>query len=64
MDASGERDIELQRASGDLIDELKSKLLSLLWKFTGGQRQVHRWAQCGKTEKLRALVSRQSQSAY
>lgn len=57
MDASGDRDIELQRASGDLIDELKAKLPPLLWKSTGEHRQIHRWAQCAQTEKLRTLVS-------
>ncbi|KMU87941.1 hypothetical protein CIHG_05708 [Coccidioides immitis H538.4] len=56
MDAPGDRDIELQRASGDLIHEFKAKLPPLLWKSAGDKRQVHRWAQRVRTEKLRTLL--------
>ncbi|WEW60973.1 hypothetical protein PRK78_006462 [Emydomyces testavorans] len=56
MDAPTDRDIELQRASGDLINELKIKLPPLLWKSSGDKRQVHRWAHHAKTDKLTALL--------
>ncbi|KAI1946891.1 hypothetical protein LOZ12_003264 [Ophidiomyces ophidiicola] len=56
MDAPGDRDIELQRASGDLLDEFNTRLPPLLWKSSGNKPQLHQWAQCGKTQKLRSLL--------
>ncbi|PGH27004.1 hypothetical protein AJ80_01388 [Polytolypa hystricis UAMH7299] len=54
MDAPQDRDIELQRASSELIDEFKEQLPSLLWK--NRTRQPHRWAQATKTDSLIALL--------
>jgi hypothetical protein len=56
MDAPHDRDIELQRESGDLIKDLQTKLPPLLWKSASDSRP-HRWAKAAKTDKLIALVS-------
>src|SRR5947207_2665161 len=58
MDAPDDRDIKLQRASGDMIKELKAKLPSLLWKcHSQSSKYPHRWAQSAKTDRLITLVS-------
>lgn len=63
MDASHDRDIELQRASGELIEEFRTKLPPLLWKHpNSGKRVVHRWARAAKVDKLILLVSCSSTS--
>lgn len=65
MDAPQDRDIKLQRASGDLIQEVRSKLAPLLWKSRPNSknnvndRQAHRLAQARKALKLIDLVSLQ-----
>ncbi|PGH00269.1 hypothetical protein GX51_05872 [Blastomyces parvus] len=63
MDAPQDRDIKLQRASSDLIQETRSKLLPLLWKSrpngngnASNRRQVHRLAQTRKALKLIDLL--------
>ncbi|DAA79608.1 TPA_exp: putative Tubulin-specific chaperone D [Trichophyton benhamiae CBS 112371] len=57
MDAVHDRDIELQRASGELIEEFRTKLPPLLWKHpNSGKRVVHRWARAAKVEKLILLL--------
>ncbi|EGE05622.1 beta-tubulin cofactor d [Trichophyton equinum CBS 127.97] len=57
MDASHDRDIELQRASGELIEEFRTKLPPLLWKHpNSGKRVVHRWARAAKVDKLILLL--------
>lgn len=60
MDAADDREIKLQRASGDLVDEFSTKLPSLLWKTrteNGHKLRVpRRWTQANKTEKLVGLV--------
>ncbi|KAL1955206.1 hypothetical protein VTO42DRAFT_8918 [Malbranchea cinnamomea] len=60
MDAPQDRDIELQRESGDLIDELQKKLPPLLWKSRVGNHacrsRPHRWAKSALTDKLIALL--------
>ncbi|EFR03202.1 tubulin-folding cofactor D [Nannizzia gypsea CBS 118893] len=57
MDAAHDRDIELQRASGELIEEFRTKLPPLLWKHPiSGKRIVHRWARAAKVEKLILLL--------
>lgn len=58
MDAPDDREVKLQRASGDLVLEFSAKLPSLLWKFPKGQdsRVVRRWSPAAKTEKLVTLV--------
>lgn len=58
MDAPHDRDVELQKESGDLIRELKTKLPSLLWKprVDRNGRQLHRWTKSAKVDKLIALV--------
>lgn len=60
MDATDDREVKLQGASGDLVVEFSTKLPSLLWKSAKGQdiRVARRWAPAAKTEKLIALVSR------
>ena len=60
MDAVDDREVKLQRASGDLVLEFSNKLPSLLWKIPKGQdtRLVRRWSPAAKTEKLVTLVSR------
>lgn len=56
MDAPQDRDVQLQRASSELLEELKAKLPQLLWKSVGHPRRPHRWARAIKTEKLIELV--------
>lgn len=60
MDAADDREIKLQRVSGDLVGEFSVKLPHLLWKTQtgdGGQARVpRRWTPAGKTEKLIGLV--------
>ncbi|KAL1855438.1 hypothetical protein Plec18170_004158 [Paecilomyces lecythidis] len=60
MDAPDDRDIKLQRASGDLLKEFEVKLPSLLWKSRKQDGQLsrvpHRWAQATKTERLISLL--------
>ena len=61
MDAAADRDIKLQRASGDLVGEFSAKLPSLLWKSrteNNGHtaRTPRRWTPAAKTEKLIGLV--------
>ncbi|KAM5445614.1 hypothetical protein MaudCBS49596_007350 [Microsporum audouinii] len=57
MDATYDRDIELQRASGELIEEFRTKLPPLLWKHHGSEKRVvHRWAKAAKVEKLVLLL--------
>lgn len=58
MDAAEDRDVKLQRASGDLVAEFSVKLPSLLWKSQHGTsvRTPRIWAQVTKTEKLVSLV--------
>ena len=54
MDAAEDRDVKLQRASGDLVTEFSAKLPSLLWRSQNGTPR--KWAQVIKTEKLVSLV--------
>ena len=58
MDATEDRDVKLQRASGDLVAEFSVKLPSLLWKSQNGTslRTPRKWTQVTKTEKLVSLV--------
>ncbi|ODH53102.1 hypothetical protein GX48_00637 [Paracoccidioides brasiliensis] len=58
MDAPIDRDIKLQRVSGDLLQDFKSKLIPLLWKLdtNNNERRVHRLAQVAKTERLINLL--------
>ncbi|KAK2858509.1 hypothetical protein FQN49_004661 [Arthroderma sp. PD_2] len=57
MDAAHDRDVELQRASGELIEEFRTKLPPLLWKRSGSEKRVvHRWAKAAKVEKLILLL--------
>ncbi|KAJ5945826.1 hypothetical protein N7454_002665 [Penicillium verhagenii] len=58
MDAAEDRELKLQRASGDLVTEFSEKLPSLLWRFENGTplRTPRKWAPVSKTEKLVALL--------
>ncbi|KAJ5802960.1 Tubulin-specific chaperone D C-terminal [Penicillium pulvis] len=58
MDAVEDRELKLQRASGDLVTEFSEKLPSLLWRFEKGTplRTPRKWAQISKTEKLVNLL--------
>ncbi|KAJ5496781.1 hypothetical protein N7463_008768 [Penicillium fimorum] len=58
MDAAEDRDVKLQRASGDLVSEFSAKLPSLLWRAQTGTpiRTPRKWAQVTKTEKLVSLL--------
>ncbi|KAF3483493.1 tubulin-folding cofactor D [Arthroderma uncinatum] len=57
MDAAHDRDVELQRASAELIEEFRTKLPPLLWKRAGSEKRVaHRWAKAAKVEKLILLL--------
>ncbi|KAH8705099.1 putative tubulin-specific chaperone D [Talaromyces proteolyticus] len=59
MDAPDDRDIKLQRASGELLKEFKEKLAPLLWKqATDGRRVVHRWSQPQKEARLIDVLER------
>ncbi|CAI7615565.1 unnamed protein product [Penicillium crustosum] len=58
MDAAEDKDVKLQRASGDLVSEFSAKLPSLLWRAQAGTplRTPRKWAQVTKTEKLVSLL--------
>ncbi|KAL4890210.1 tubulin folding cofactor D C terminal-domain-containing protein [Aspergillus ambiguus] len=59
MDAADDREVKLQRASGDLVKEFSVKLPSLLWKprtEQGASRVPRRRTQASKTEKLVSLL--------
>ncbi|KAJ5654029.1 hypothetical protein N7490_001032 [Penicillium lividum] len=58
MDAVEDRDLKLQRASGDLVTEFSEKLPSLLWRFENGTplRTPRKWTPVSKTEKLVNLL--------
>ncbi|KNG82786.1 putative tubulin-specific chaperone D [Aspergillus nomiae NRRL 13137] len=59
MDAIEDKEVKLQRASGDLVTEFSEKLPSLLWKprtEKGGTRVPRRWTQAAKTERLVGLL--------
>ncbi|EAW13059.1 small nuclear ribonucleoprotein U)1a,U)2b [Aspergillus clavatus NRRL 1] len=60
MDEAEDKEIKLQRASGDLISEFSAKLPGLLWKprvENGQETQVlRRWTQAAKTERLINLL--------
>ncbi|QQK44174.1 Tubulin-specific chaperone D, putative [Penicillium digitatum] len=58
MDAAEDRDVKLQRASGDLVSEFSAKLPSLLWRAQNGTplRTPRKWAQVTKTNKLVNLL--------
>ncbi|KAL2821606.1 tubulin folding cofactor D C terminal-domain-containing protein [Aspergillus granulosus] len=59
MDAADDREIKLQRASGDLVKEFLEKLPSLLWKLQTdpkGARVTRRWTLASKTERLVNLL--------
>ncbi|KAB8258947.1 tubulin folding cofactor D C terminal-domain-containing protein [Aspergillus pseudonomiae] len=59
MDAIEDKEVKLQRASGDLVTEFSEKLPSLLWKprtEKGGTRVPRIWTQAAKTERLVGLL--------
>ncbi|KAE8350619.1 tubulin folding cofactor D C terminal-domain-containing protein [Aspergillus coremiiformis] len=59
MDAAEDKEVKLQRASGDLVKEFSEKLPSLLWKPRTGKgdtRVPRRWTQAAKTERLVGLL--------
>ncbi|KAE8146237.1 tubulin folding cofactor D C terminal-domain-containing protein [Aspergillus avenaceus] len=59
MDAVEDKEVKLQRASGDLVTEFSEKLPSLLWKPRTGDndtRVPRRWTQAVKTERLVGLL--------
>ncbi|PYI15269.1 tubulin-specific chaperone D [Aspergillus violaceofuscus CBS 115571] len=66
MDAAEDREVKLQRASGDLVQEFSAQLPSLLWKKQQQQQQhkdsrarvrvPRRWTSAAKTERLVALL--------
>ncbi|PLB47288.1 hypothetical protein P170DRAFT_511917 [Aspergillus steynii IBT 23096] len=60
MDAADDREVKLQRASGDLVKEFSDKLPSLLWKTRateqGEVRVPRRWTHAAKTERLVSLL--------
>ncbi|RAH69606.1 tubulin-specific chaperone D [Aspergillus aculeatinus CBS 121060] len=58
MDAAEDREVKLQRASGDLVKEFSAKLPSLLWKSgpKHNSRVPRRWTPAAKTERLVALL--------
>jgi hypothetical protein len=64
MDSPEDRDIKLQRASGDLLKELETKLPPLLSKPSLWQdiRVPHRWAQVSKINRIIDLVRKPSLS--
>lgn len=59
MDATEDRDLKLQRASGDLVSDFSVKLPSLLWRSQNGTplRTPRKWVQVTQTERLVSLVS-------
>jgi len=66
MDASDDKDIKLQRASGDLLKAFEARLPPLLWKSRTQNGRVgkvpHRWVQATKTDRLLSLVRQSSVS--
>ncbi|KAL3439255.1 tubulin folding cofactor D C terminal-domain-containing protein, partial [Aspergillus tetrazonus] len=59
MDAADDREVKLQRASGDLVKEFLDKLPSLLWKPQNAQKHAQvprRWTLASKTERLVNLL--------
>ncbi|KAI9370607.1 tubulin folding cofactor D C terminal-domain-containing protein [Aspergillus egyptiacus] len=59
MDAADDRELKLERASGDLVTEFLEKLPSLLWKPQTAQREARvprRWTLASKTERLVNLL--------
>ncbi|KGO69149.1 Tubulin-specific chaperone D, C-terminal [Penicillium expansum] len=58
MDAAEDRDVKLQRASGDLVSEFSAKLPSLLWRAQTSTplRTPRKWAPVTKTNKLVSLL--------
>ncbi|KAL3464212.1 tubulin folding cofactor D C terminal-domain-containing protein [Aspergillus heterothallicus] len=59
MDAADDREIKLQRASGDLVRECLEKLPSLLWKSQTSLKDARvprRWTLASKTERLVSLL--------
>ncbi|RAL00906.1 tubulin-specific chaperone D [Aspergillus ibericus CBS 121593] len=59
MDAAEDREVKLQRVSGDLLQEFSAKLPSLLWKSQpeqGNTRIPRRWTPAAKTERLVGLL--------
>lgn len=61
MDAPDDRDVKLQRASGELLKEFEDKLVPLLWKQNSKhgryEKTVHRWSQVPKESRLIDVVS-------
>ncbi|KAL6238609.1 hypothetical protein BDW75DRAFT_237285 [Aspergillus navahoensis] len=59
MDVADDREVKLQRASGDLVKEFLDKLPSLLWKPQSAQKSARvprRWTLASKTERLVNLL--------
>ncbi|KAL4904876.1 hypothetical protein BDW74DRAFT_178448 [Aspergillus multicolor] len=59
MDVADDRELKLQRASGDLVEEFLVKLPSLLWKPQSTQKSARvprRWTLVSKTERLVNLL--------
>ncbi|OJJ50938.1 hypothetical protein ASPZODRAFT_155944 [Penicilliopsis zonata CBS 506.65] len=60
MDEPEDTEIKIQRASGELINDLTATLPALLWKPSregASQRRIpRRWVLAGKTDKLLALL--------
>ncbi|KAL4975370.1 tubulin folding cofactor D C terminal-domain-containing protein [Aspergillus desertorum] len=59
MDAADDREVKLQRASGNLIEEFLDKLPSLLWKPQPARKSARvprRWTLASKTERLVNLL--------
>ncbi|OOF97472.1 hypothetical protein ASPCADRAFT_144028 [Aspergillus carbonarius ITEM 5010] len=59
MDAAEDREVKLQRASSDLVQEFSTKLPSLLWKSQpepGNALIPRRWTPAAKTERLVGLL--------
>ncbi|KAL4802284.1 tubulin folding cofactor D C terminal-domain-containing protein [Aspergillus unguis] len=56
MDAADDREVKLQRASGDLVEEFQAKLPSLLWKPQSNPKVPRRWTLASKTERLVNLL--------
>jgi hypothetical protein len=60
MDAKDDnKDVKLYRASGDLIPEIRTKLLQLVWSKSNGHsaKVVRRWVLDAKVDELIYLVS-------
>lgn len=65
MDAGADRDLKLQKASGTLIEEFRTRLPLLLYKNSHkhddsqndvAPRRVHRWCPSAKAERLALSV--------